>query len=177
MRKTRDGGWCHCVVSVEGGGGVMCTRAVTYSTGVLVYWCTGLLRIAALSILVNIRLTSYSLGTPCALVRPLWPSILLSLPSSLSLSLSLSLSPFLPLPLSLSLSLSPSLPQCMLWIPEIGWDEEGGVIDTKELDHGRLTLQCSLCRRARHGAAVQCAHGSCRRAFHPWCLTSGQYVD
>ena len=68
---------------------------------------------------------------------------------------------------------------CAAWIPEIyiaDIKEYPTKLTINRLDKKRFRLKCGLC--SGKGACVECKHGKCRTAAHPWCVvnTPGGYT-
>jgi hypothetical protein len=60
---------------------------------------------------------------------------------------------------------------CYRWIAEVytSTGNDGSVsVVLDRMDKKRFRLHCSLCEEK--GACVQCAHGRCQIAAHPWCI-------
>ena len=62
---------------------------------------------------------------------------------------------------------------CAAWIPEIyiaDINEYPTKLTINRLDKKRFKLKCGLC--SGKGACVECKHGKCRTAAHPWCVVN-----
>ena len=62
---------------------------------------------------------------------------------------------------------------CAAWIPEIyisDIKEYPTKLTIKGIDKKRFRLKCGLC--SGKGACVECKHGKCRTAAHPWCVVN-----
>ena len=59
---------------------------------------------------------------------------------------------------------------CASWIPEIYFldSKKTSLMTTSRLDKKRFRLKCALC--PGKGACIECKHGKCRTAAHPWCV-------
>jgi PHD-zinc-finger like domain len=59
---------------------------------------------------------------------------------------------------------------CASWIPEIYFldSKKTSLMTTSRLDKKRFRLKCALC--SGKGACIECKHGKCRTAAHPWCV-------
>ena len=59
---------------------------------------------------------------------------------------------------------------CASWIPEIYFldTKKTSLMTTSRLDKKRFRLKCALC--SGKGACIECKHGKCRTAAHPWCV-------
>ena len=57
---------------------------------------------------------------------------------------------------------------CVLFTPELTVDDRMCADNLAALDPDRRDLACLYCR-AMGGACVQCKHGDCLRAYHPFC--------
>ena len=59
---------------------------------------------------------------------------------------------------------------CASWIPEIYFldTKKTALMTINRLDKKRFRLKCALC--SGKGACIECKHGKCRTAAHPWCV-------
>jgi hypothetical protein len=59
---------------------------------------------------------------------------------------------------------------CASWIPEIYFvdSKKTSSMTINRLDKKRFRLKCALC--SSKGACIECNHGKCRVAAHPWCV-------
>lgn len=59
---------------------------------------------------------------------------------------------------------------CASWIPEIYFvdSKKTSSMTINRLDKKRFRLKCALC--SAKGACIECNHGKCRTAAHPWCV-------
>lgn len=59
---------------------------------------------------------------------------------------------------------------CASWIPEIYFldTKKTALMTISRLDKKRFRLKCALC--SGKGACIECKHGKCRTAAHPWCV-------
>lgn len=59
---------------------------------------------------------------------------------------------------------------CASWIPEIYFVDakKTSSMTINRLDKKRFRLKCALC--TGKGACIECNHGKCRIAAHPWCV-------
>ena len=63
---------------------------------------------------------------------------------------------------------------CAAWIPEIYFidSKEPAKLTINRIDKKRFKLKCGLC--STKGACVECKHGKCRTAAHPWCVLNNK---
>ncbi|KAJ1421285.1 PHD-zinc-finger like domain-containing protein, partial [Ochromonadaceae sp. CCMP2298] len=60
-------------------------------------------------------------------------------------------------------------PLCAMFTPELAVHSQSArLLDVTAVDRDRKHIKCGRCG-VRGGAAVQCHHGSCMQAFHPYC--------